>query len=114
MSTFGRFRLWTSFESSLVSVSFRLVIDLYKILKYLLNGCYEKDKHLFLKRENGAKSYFRNFPNDPKCLDSEIIGGLYFIDLLNIIFLFVLENFYGRSFLLLVPVNVGFTEKGTL
>ena len=68
----------------------------------------------FKKCENGVKTYFRNCSNYSKCLDSEIIGGLYFIDLLNIIFLFVLENFYGRSFLLLVPVNVGFTEKGTL
>ena len=35
---------------------------------------------LFLNRENGAKSYFRNCPNDPKCLDSKIIGGSYFTE----------------------------------
>ena len=33
---------------------------------------------LFLNRENGAKSYFGNCPNDPKCLDSKIIGGTYY------------------------------------
>ena len=45
------------------------------------NGCYEKDVHLLKKSENGAKTYFRNCSNYPKCLDSEIIGGLYFLSI---------------------------------
>ena len=43
-------------------------------------GATKKMCTLFLNRENGAKSHFRNCPNNPKCLDSKIIGGRYFTE----------------------------------
>ena len=49
-------------------------------------GATKKMCTFFQKRENGAKSYFRNFPNDPKCLDSEIIKWK------------ILPSFYLRGF----------------
>ena len=43
-------------------------------------GATKKICIFILETENCAKSYFRNCPNYPKCLNPEIIGGHYFTE----------------------------------
>ena len=43
-------------------------------------GATKKICSFILETENCAKSYFRNCPNYPNCLNPEIIGGHYFTE----------------------------------
>ena len=44
----------------------------------LILGATKKICRFILETKNCAKSYFRNCPNYPNCLNPEIIGGHYF------------------------------------
>ena len=43
-------------------------------------GATKKICPFILETKNCAKSYFRNYPNNPKCLNPERIGGHYFTE----------------------------------
>ena len=43
-------------------------------------GATKKICIFILETENCGKSYFRNCPNYPRCLNPEIIGGHYFTE----------------------------------
>ena len=49
------------------------------------NGFYEKDMHIFLKSEYGAKSYYRNCPNYPHLFRStqSVLVPYYHIELMS-------------------------------